>query len=122
MSCSIPQYRRKAIDREVRQLLGKLFHAGARQKECRSIEGHWLAAHSHLWIEIPLKHAVASVIGLLKGKRALAIAWRVQENERNFVGEHFWAQGYAVSTVGFELESVKPYIREQEQADKEGRF
>jgi putative transposase len=38
------------------------------------------------------------------------------------VGEHFWARGYAVSTVGFELESVKKYIREQEQADKEGCF
>ena len=52
----------------------------------------------------------------------IASARRVQEKERNFVGEHFWARGYAVSTVGFELESVKKYIREQEQADKEGRF
>jgi REP element-mobilizing transposase RayT len=34
--------------------------------------------------------------------------------ERNFTGEHFWARGYAVSTVGFELEQVRQYIREQE--------
>jgi len=46
----------------------------------------------------------------------------MQEKERNFTGEHFWARGYAVSTVGFELESVRKYIREQETADKEGRF
>jgi putative transposase len=65
---------------------------------------------------------VASVIGFLKGKSALGIARRVQEKERNFTGAHFWARGYAVSTVGFELESVKKYIREQEMADKEGRF
>jgi REP element-mobilizing transposase RayT len=32
-------------------------------------------------------------------------------------GEHFWARGYAVSTVGFELEEVRKYIREQEAAD-----
>jgi len=37
--------------------------------------------------------------------------------ERNFSGEHFWARGYAVSTVGFELEQVRKYIREQELAD-----
>ena len=37
--------------------------------------------------------------------------------ERNFTGEHFWARGYAVSTVGFELEQVRAYIREQETAD-----
>jgi hypothetical protein len=39
--------------------------------------------------------------------------------ERNFSGEHFWARGYAVSTVGFELEQVKTYIREQEAADEQ---
>jgi putative transposase len=118
----IPKYRRKAIYGEVRTLLGEIFHDLARQKECRIIEGHLLADHVHMCLEIPPKHAVASVIGFLKGKSALAITRRVQEKERNFAGEHFWARGYAVSTVGFELESVKKYIREQEKADKEGRF
>jgi REP-associated tyrosine transposase len=118
----IPKYRRKAIYGEVRKMLGEIFHDLARQKECRILEGHLLADHVHMCLEIPPQHAVASVIGFLKGKSALAIARRVQEKDRNFVGEHFWARGYAVSTVGFELESVKKYIREQEQADKEGRF
>jgi putative transposase len=118
----IPKSRRKAIYGEVRQMLGEILHDLARQKECRIIEGHLLADHVHMCIEIPPKHAVASVIGFLKGKSALAIARRAQEKDRNFVGEHFWARGYAVSTVGFELESVKKYIREQEKADKEGRF
>jgi putative transposase len=52
----------------------------------------------------------------LKGKSAIAIA-RLSGKERNFTGEHFWARGYAVSTVGFELEQVRKYIREQETAD-----
>ena len=118
----IPKYRRRAIYGELRKLLGEIFHDLARQKEWRIIEGHLLADHVHMCLEIPPKHAVASVIGFLKGKSALAIARRAQEKDRNFVGEHIWARGYAVSTVGFELESVKKYIREQEQADKEGRF
>ena len=42
--------------------------------------------------------------------------------ERNFTGEHFWAHGYAVSTVGFELEQVRTYIREQDAADGVGQF
>ena len=65
-------------------------------------------------IAIPPKHPVASVIGFLKGKSAIAIA-RLCGKERNFTGEHLWARGYAVSTVGFEL--VRQYIREQETAD-----
>ena len=64
----------------------------------------------------PRKHPVASVIGFLKGKSAIAIA-RMCGKERNFSGEHFWARGYAVSTVGFELEQVRKYIREQELVD-----
>src|SRR5437879_10275722 len=54
--------------------------------------------HVHMCIAIPPKHPVASVIGFLKGKSAIAIA-RLCGKERNFTGEHFWARGYAVSTV-----------------------
>lgn len=61
---------------------------------------------------IPPKHPVASVIGFLKGTSAIAIA-RLCGQQRNFIGEHFWARGYAVSTAGFELEQVRTYIREQ---------
>ena len=57
------------------------------------------------------------MIGFLKGKSAIAIA-RLCGKERNFSGEHFWARGYAVSTVGFELEQVREYIREQDAAGK----
>jgi hypothetical protein len=62
--------------------------------------------HVHMCIAIPPKHPVASVIGFLKGKSAIAIA-RLSGKERNFSGEHFQARGYAVSTVGFELEQVR---------------
>jgi putative transposase len=57
----------------------------------------------------------------LLGKSALAIA-RLHGQERNFSGEHCWARGYAVSTVGFELEQVRQSIREQEAADGNGQF
>jgi putative transposase len=65
---------------------------------------------------------VAAVIGFLQGKSAIAIA-RMCGKERNFSGEHFWARGYPVSTVGFELEQVRTYICEQEAADgNSGQF
>ena len=75
--------------------------------------------HVHMSIAIPPKHPVASEIGFLKGKSAIAIA-RLCGKERNFTGEHFWARGYAVSTVGFELEQVRTHIREQDAADGPG--
>lgn len=112
----VPKRRRKALFGQIRRQLGKIFHELARQKECEILEGHLMPDHVHMCISIPPKHPVASVIGFLKGKSAIAVA-RLQGKERNFTGEHLWARGYAVSTVGFELETVRQYIRDQEAAD-----
>ncbi len=116
------KYRRKAMFGEVRKFLGPVFHELARQKECRIVEGHLMPEHVHMCIEIPPKYAVSSVIGFLKGKSAIAIARQFKGKQRNFSGESFWARGYAVSTVGFELEAVKRYIREQDTSDRSGQF
>ena len=117
----VPKRRRKALYGELRKQLGPIFHELARQKECQIIEGHLMVDHVHICIAIPPKFAVASLIGFLKGKSAIALA-RMQGKERNYTGEHFWARGYAVSTVGFNEEQIRRYIREQEGADGEGRF
>ena len=117
----VPKRRRKVIFGNIRRQLGPVFHALAKQKECQIVEGHWMPDQVHMCIAIPPKHPVASVIGFLKGKSAIALA-RLSGKERNFSGEHFWARGYAVSTVGFELEQVRQYIREQDAADGNGQF
>ena len=72
--------------------------------------------HLHMRITISPKHPGASVIGLLQGKSGTAAA-RLCGKERDFTREHFWARGYAASAVGIELEQVRQYIREQEEAD-----
>ena len=112
----IPKGRRKALFGQLRPYRGEVLRRLAAQKESRIEEGHLMPDHVHMCIEIPPKHPVASVVGFLKGKSAIAIA-RLCGKERNFTGEHFWARGYAVSTVGFELEQVRQYIREQDNAD-----
>jgi putative transposase len=113
----IPQKRRKVLFQQARRFLGAIFHALARQKECQILEGHAIPDHVPICISIPPKYPVASVIGFLKGKSAIAVARELCGRERNFTGEHLWALGYAVSTVGFELEQVHQYIRAQEEAD-----
>jgi putative transposase len=120
----IPKYRRRVLYGKIRSALGGLFHSLAKQKECTIIEGHIMLDHIHMCISIPPKYAVASVIGFLKGKSAIAVAKQFSGKDRNYAGEHLWARGYAVSTVGFELETIRKYIREQEGQDKlsEGTF
>ncbi|MFA6215377.1 MAG: IS200/IS605 family transposase [Patescibacteria group bacterium] len=120
----VPKYRKKTIYGQTRKNLGKILHALALMKECRILEGNAMLDHVHICIEIPPKYAVASIIGFLKGKSAIAMA-RELGRQRNFLGEHFWARGYAVSTIGFELDQIRKYIKEQEEEEQQqetGKF
>ncbi len=74
----VPKGRRAAVYGQIRQHLGAIFHALARQKECQILEGHVMSDHVHMMIQIPPKYAVSAVIGFLKGKSAKANGAAIQ--------------------------------------------
>jgi putative transposase len=102
----------------LRKQLGEVFHALARQKESKILEGHLQEDHVHMLISIPPKYAVAQVVGYIKGKSAIHIARNYLGQRKNYGGMSFWARGYFVSTVGADEEVVRTYIRDQEKEDK----
>ena len=113
----IPKCRRKTLYVELRQYLGEVFRKLAQQKESRIEEGHLLSDHVHMLIAIPPKYAVAQVVGFIEGKSAINLARVYGERKRNFVGQHFWARGYFVSTVGRDEGTIREYIQKQERED-----
>ncbi len=114
----IPKCRRRTLYVELRKYLGEVFRRLAEQKECRVEEGHLMPDHVHMMLRIPPKYAVSQVVGFLKGKSAIHLARVYAERKRNFVGQHFWARGYFVSTVGRNEEVIRAYIRNQEAEDR----
>ena len=114
----IPKYRRKVLFGQIRRELGEVFRRLADQKESRIEEGHLMPDHVHMMVSIPPKYSVAQVVGYIKGKSALHIARAYMERKRNYVGQHFWARGYFVSTVDRDEEVIRNYIRHQEQDDR----
>ena len=114
----IPKCRRKTLYEKLRRNLGEVFHQLAKQKESRIEEGHLRSDHVHMMIAIPPKYAVSQVIGYIKGKSAIHVARVYGERKRNFVGQHFWARGFFVSTVGRDEGVIRAYIRNQEQEDQ----
>ena len=114
----IPKYRRRVIFGEVRKELGTVFHELASHRGCRIEEGHLMPDHVHMMITIPPKYSVSQVVGYIKGKSAIHIARTYAGRKRNFVGEHFWARGYFVSTVGRDEAVIRRYIRDQEKEDR----
>jgi len=115
----IPKYRKKKLFGQVRRYLRTVFHELAQQKDSKIVEGHMMTDHVHMCISIPPKYSVAQVIGYVKGKSAIAVARQYGGRKRNFNGESLWARGYAVSTVGFELEEVVRYIKDQNKRDQQ---
>ena len=109
-----PKYRKKAIFKSLRLKLGAVFRDLAAQKDCQVVEGHLLVDHVHMLLSIPPKFAVSSVVGFIKGKSAIYIARNFMGKDRNFTGQHFWARGYFVSTVGCDEIMITEYIRAQD--------
>ncbi|MCU7866094.1 MAG: IS200/IS605 family transposase [Candidatus Thiodiazotropha sp. (ex Lucinoma borealis)] len=114
----IPKKRQKLIYGQLRKLLGEILHELASRKGAEILEGHMMRDHIHMCISIPPKYSVSHIVGYIKGKSAIAIARKIRGKQRNFNGEHFWARGYFVSTVGLDEDMVREYIRHQEQNDE----
>ena len=112
----VPKYRRKAIYGSLRQKIGRILRELCDQLGVELLEGHALADHVHLCVSIPPKYSVANTVGFLKGKSAVKIH-RELLGERRMTGLHFWARGYCVSTLGYDDEAVRRYVREQETQD-----
>ena len=100
MWCSFPSAAERRCTCNCGNTSGEVFRRLAMQKESRVEEGHLMPDHVHMMISIPPKYAVSQVIGFIKGKSAIHLARVYGERKRNFVGQHFWARGYFVSTVG----------------------
>ena len=98
----IPKRRKKRVFGVLRQHRGEMFHELVSHKEAKLVEGHLMGDHVHLCISIPPKYAVSNVVGYLKGKSAIQIARKFGGRQKNFTGEHVWARGYFVSTVGLD--------------------
>ena len=113
----IPKSRKKVLYAQLRKDLGQILRGLAKQKESDVVEGTLKADHVHMVISIPPKYSVSQVVGYVKGKSAIWVA-RTTGRNRNFVGQNFWARGYCVSTVGLDEETIRGYVRSQEEADK----
>ena len=113
----IPKFRKKVIYGELRRYLGEVLRRLAQHRESEVEEGHLMVDHVHIMLSISPKYSVAQVFGYIKGKSAIHIARKFAGRPRNFVGQHFWARGYFVSTVGRDEQAIRAYIREQEVED-----
>ena len=96
-----PKYRRKMIYNQHKEELRDILKQLCNYKGVEILEGHLMPDHVHMLVSIPPKLSVSGFMGYLKGKSALMMFDR-----------HFWAEGYYVSTVGLNEDTIKKYIQD----------
>ncbi|WP_198673746.1 transposase, partial [Algibacillus agarilyticus] len=63
--------------------------------------------------------SISTLVGTVKGKTALQVFRQFQYlKQRPYWGNHFWAQGYCVDTVGVDAEMIRKYVKYQEKVEK----
>ena len=112
-----PKYRRLEVYGKLKTDIGEILRKLCEQKNVNIIEAHACPDHIHMLVEIPPSLSVSQFVGFLKGKSSLMIFDRHANLKYKFGNRHFWAEGYYVSTVGLNEDTIRKYIREQESHD-----
>ena len=103
---------------KLRKKVGAILRDLCKQKGVDLLEGHAMPDHIHLCLSVPPRYSVAFVVGFLKGKSAIRVHRDLLSESGKRYPMHFWARGYCVSTVGFNEQEVRRYIRDQEKLDQ----
>lgn len=114
----VPKYRRKVMYGQLKQEVGQILSTVCKITGIQLIKGGVCPDHVHMYISIPPKMSLSTVMSKLKGKSALMIFDRHPEY-RDKYGRHFWARGYYAETVGqVNEDTIMKYIEEQKESSR----
>ena len=89
----------------------------SQQLGCEVVELNVQADHVHLLVKVPPK--LSGLMGILKGRTAIRLFSVFPFlKKRLYWGNHFWAKGYCVDTVGLNGEMIQKYVRFQEKEEQ----
>ncbi len=112
----VPKYRYRVLQGRIKEEVRKTLIIQSERLDCNVVELNLQEDHVHLLIKVPPKVSISSLMGVLKGKSAIRVFGQFPElKQRPYWGNHFWAAGYCVDTVGLDSEMIKKYVKYQEK-------
>ena len=116
----VPKYRFRVLTGAVADLVDHDIRVLSEWREVAVWELSVQPDHVHLVCSIPPKVSVSKFMGLLKGKLAIKLFKSYPTfRKKPYWGNHFWARGYFVSTVGVDEEMIRRYVRHQEERERQ---
>ena len=115
-----PKYRYKILTGDVRAGVEQSIRMISEQLKCEIEELNVQEDHVHIVVMVPPKISISTYVGKVKGITAIRIFRKMPKLKiKPYWGNHFWARGYCVDTVGLDLEKIKLYVKYQEKKQKQ---
>lgn len=116
----VPKYRYRILTGAVGREVFECIQVNSSRLDCQVIELNIQSDHVHLLIKVPPKQSISDLMGTLKGRTAIRIFKQFPYlKQRPYWGNHFWARGYCVDTVGLNADMILKYIKYQEKLEKQ---
>jgi len=114
-----PKYRFKILEGVVARLVEHKIRAICEWKNVEILELNIQKDHVHMVVTIPPRISISDMMGILKGKTAIAVFKQMSGlRKKPYWGNHFWSRGYCVTTIGMDEEKIRRYVRYQENDEK----
>jgi putative transposase len=115
----VPKYRYRILKGPVGAEVNKCIHVFTGYKECKVIELNIQEDHVHLICMVPPKVSISDLMGTLKGRTAIRVFKQFSYlKKKPYWGNHFWAPGYCVDTIGLNEEMIRKYVKCQEARER----
>lgn len=116
----VPKYRFRVLTGPVAQEVYNCIQLFCGQLGSEVIELNVQPDHVHLLVMNPPKVSLSTLMGTIKGRTAIRVFKKFPYlKQRPYWGNHFWAQGYCVDTVGLDSDMIRKYVQYQEGKEKE---
>ena len=116
----VPKYRYRVLNGKIRESVEPGIRAVCGYKGCEVVELNVQHDHVHLIALVPPKVSISDVMGRVKGQTSTRLFKQFSElRKKTYWGNHFWAQGYCVDTVGVDVEMISKYVKYQENKERE---
>jgi putative transposase len=100
--------------------ISKSIRIHAERLGCDLVELNVQADYVHLLVKVPPKVSISTLMGTVKGRTALQIFKQFSYlKQKPYWGNHFWAKGYCVDTVGVDAEMIRQYVKYQEAQERQ---
>ena len=113
-----PKYRYRVLKGNMGRVVYGSIMIFSEQQGCEVVELNIQEDHVHLLVVIPPKVSVSKLAGILKGRSAIWLFNKFPHlKKKPFWGNHFWAKGYCVDTVGVDAQMIRKYVKYQHKQE-----